>query len=173
MRDRLLYHPPIDNKERMITFLRRHIPKEIKKTSIDNNVHEFERGVQLVRTHISEEQFTDFMYFLDIGRFLQLERDSHHIRHMRQTFPIRALFLEFGRRLHEKNVLNDEKDIFFLFIHEVFDLLSSHIPQPEMLEIAQKIPQRMNAFAYTSGLTLHDHPGHEPSTVPLRDEEYY
>jgi phosphohistidine swiveling domain-containing protein len=173
MRDRLLYHPPIDTNLRMITFLRRHAPSEVKKSPLENNRAEFENGVEQIRNHMTIEQFNDFMSFLKIGRFFQLERDRHHIRHMRQTYPIRALFLEFGRRLTEEHLLNDEKDIFFLFIQEVFDLLSPKASRTKKLEISSKIPNRMNAFAHTSGLTLHYHPGHDPTQVPTRDGEYY
>jgi pyruvate,water dikinase len=57
-----------------------------------------------------------------ITRLLKARDDQRHWVD-RATFTIKRGFLEVSRRLHERGVLDGERDVYFLTVEEVFDVL--------------------------------------------------
>ena len=72
-----------------------------------------------------------------------------------------------------RKILSDERDIFFVFVWEMFDLCSKEIPIDDKLKITTRIENRMTAFTFTSGIVLHKHTGYNPGQKPAKDSEYY
>ena len=51
-----------------------------------------------------------------------------------QSFRFRKIFLEIGKRLEERGILEEKKDVFFLFKEEVFDALKNGNVDMELLK---------------------------------------
>lgn len=173
MRDRLLYLEPLSKEEKMLEFIKKYLTLQAKPSILKRNIEEFKTCVQTLRKLLPVDKVDNFMFYLDVGRFLQMERDNHHHIFLKDTDVVRNIFLELGKRLKGQEILPNERDIFFLFIQEVFKLFSPTVSTIEKMKIVSKIPNRMIAFTYMSKIKLHDRLGYDPNKIPERDGEYY
>jgi phosphohistidine swiveling domain-containing protein len=175
MRDRDLYFEPIGNELGALEFIRRHASPNAQHTSIENNATEIERCLRDIERRSPKEKFEELTFFLNLGKFLQKERDDHHVMWLRNSSVIRELFLEVAARLAQSNLLETEKDIFFLFVPEIYKLVSPETPSGEKRQIVEKIPRRMTALTFTSKIKLHQRKGYNPELTEglEHDEEYF
>lgn len=175
MRDRDLYFEPIGNELGALEFIRRHASPDVCRTSIENNATKIERCLRDIERRSPQEKFEELTFFLNLGKFLQKERDDHHVMWIRNSSVIRELFLEIAARLTQSGLLETEKDIFFLFVPEIYKLVSPETPSTEKRQIAEKIPKRMTALTFTSKIKLHQRKGYNPELTEglEHDEEYF
>jgi phosphohistidine swiveling domain-containing protein len=145
MRDRDLFFDPLDNNERIINLL-------LKQTAMhdvesESNFHKN----RLTILKIMDEQYflskegnydKEFLKYLLLGRQFQIERENHHIIWIRNTGAIRLLLLEIADRLINKGIIKEYKEIFFIQIPEIFDLLNNN----DIPEIEELIKNRKNVF---------------------------
>lgn len=156
MRDRGFYFEPINNEEGMIDFIRRQFPQEgFSEVNLSRNTSILDRGVSDCKRNLDEDSFKDFMFFLSLGRLLHVERDNHHIIWLKNSAPARDLFLKIGGYMKRNGIVDHEKDIFFLTIPEILDLMS-HIQRPDKVEeITGRIPERMKRYSLATKVSLH------------------
>lgn len=173
VRSRLFYHEPISDIEKMLRYIKKYFPKDITIPNVNKNAREYEDCIKKLSSTMPPKKLDELLFYVDLGKFLSEERNNHYYLFMRNTEVIRDLFLELGKRLKEQGLLHDERDIFFLFIQEVFELFNPEIPVSDKQKIVSEIPNRMNAFTYVSKIKLHDRPGYNPNATPIRDDKYY
>jgi hypothetical protein len=173
IRDILFVSEPLNTKEKMIDYVKKHLTRDDKTSKPEENLKDFNGCVEKLRRLLPEVKLDDFFFFLDAGRFMQIERDNHHMKFLKHTDGVRELLLELGRRLKKEELLYHERDVFFLFIHELFQIFIQEVSKTEKEKKVSKIPDRMTALTYVSKLKLHDRPGYDPEKIPERDGEYY
>ena len=157
----------------MLSTIKMYFSKDARFPDLSENLGKFNDCIEKIRFTISKEDFNNLSFYVDLGNFLARERDNHYYIFMRDSKSIRDLFIELGKRLKEQGLLHDERDFFFLFIQEVFDLFSLGVQISDKQVITSKIPNRMNAFTHVSGFKLHERPGYSPEIAPIRDDEFY
>lgn len=169
MRDRDPYFEPLNNPSRMLKYIRSYASPDMKPSQLEENNIKFQRCVQDIRGFMPE----DFIWFVEMGRFLHMERDVHHHLWLKNTIGPRAIFLELGRRLTENGLFYDPKDVFFVFVPEMLELCSETTSAERKRSIVEKVPNRMVANTFVSKIRYHNRPGYNPGAIPQRDNEYY
>jgi len=86
---------------------------------------------------IGKEDKERLEYLIEVGRILKKERDYHHFLWLKNTSVIRDLFLNYGSTLKEKGISEEPRDIFFLWIPEIYDLLEGKLRQEEIRELVK------------------------------------
>jgi phosphohistidine swiveling domain-containing protein len=173
MRDRDFYFEPINTEAAVLEFIKKNVSQEISHTSLEKNAAEVKRCLEEIERVVGKDEVDELVFFLNLGKFLQRERDNHHVMWVRNSHIIRELFLEMARRFMQSGWLETEKDIFFLFAPEIYKLAAPDVLLDEKREIADKIPRRMSALTFVSKLKLHERKGYDTAKAPEPDGEYY
>lgn len=173
MRTRDLYFEVKNSREEMLKFIRSSIDAKPSSVNLTQNRLALEKKMKYLMSVFPDDDYKRLAFYVDLGRFLSRERDNHHHVWLKNTSMMKELILELAKRLKERELIYDEKDIFFLMVPEVFNMFSSSLRPDEKLDIASVIPNRMIAYTYTTKLRLHERPRYNPDATPTEQDEYY
>lgn len=173
MRTRDMYFEVKNSREEMLKFIRSSIDTKPSLVNLSQNKDVFEKNMKYIASILPPNDFKRMSFYIELGRFLNRERDNHHHIWLKNTSMLKELILELAKRLKERALIYAEKDIFFLMMPEVFDIFSDVTNFNEKFEIINAIPNRMIAYTFTTKLKLHQRPGYSPDAVPNEQDEYY
>lgn len=156
IRERDLYFEPISNEISMIGFIRKYAPREKIQIDLCENKEKFLKVMNELKQKSTPELYGKLKFYIEVGRFLHRERDNHHYIWIKNTSIVRKIILSFGETLHKLGVLEDKRDVFFLTLPEILEMLkNSPRSQEKINEVHEKINKRLAHLAEKTRIEFH------------------
>ncbi len=124
MRTRDFYFSPLDDPNRMLSFLRKTVFSSERQMSIDvkTNLKRFDTLIRQLQQILPKEAIK----VLQFAVFLNQHRNEHFYIWIKSTDAVIKYFYIIASFLEEKGILNDKRDIFFLFTWEIVEIIKDH-----------------------------------------------
>jgi phosphohistidine swiveling domain-containing protein len=152
IRERDPYFDPITDQAGMISFIRKFAPRTDIHINLEENKARFDLVMRSVEEKLSA-YIEEFRFLVKVGRTLNRERDNHHHVWVRNLSIVRPFFVNCGKKLKELNIIEHEKDVFFLTLPELIRVMRNQ--DFSKLELPEKINRRIAHLAEKSRLELH------------------
>jgi len=161
VRERDPYFDPISDEVGMFSFIRKFATPHISSINFKENKKNFKNTIEIIKQKLDNEEFDKFEFLLECGRILNRERDNHHYIWIKSISIIRKFFLEVGDKFKKLQLIDHEKDVFFLTIPEIISLLNNPTSVPKE-ELSRKINKRIAHIKEKTKLTLHKEVKEQP-----------
>jgi len=124
MRTRDFYFSPLDDPNRMSSFLRKTVFSSESKMSIDvkANLKRFDTLIREFQQILPEE----VIKLIQFGVFLNQHRNEHFYIWIKNTDAIIKYFRAIASFFEKKGILNEKREIFFLFAWEIIEIIKNH-----------------------------------------------
>ena len=150
MRDRDLYFEPLMDEEGLLRFIIKYFSKDhTKKRTLEENRKLLDTCLITLESKL-KGRWSEFKFYLELGRFLHTERDNHHIFWLRDVAPVREYFARVGKYLNKEGHLKHHKDVFFLQIPEIIELLENGNSKA-----TERIKPRMEKYVSATQIKFH------------------
>lgn len=85
-----------------------------------------------IKKRMEESDKERFEYLVVVGKILKRERDYHHFLWLKNTSVVKDFFLEYGYFLEKKGALDEAKDVFFLWIPEIYNIVEGELEEEKI-----------------------------------------
>ena len=124
MRTRDFYFSPLDDPNRMLSFLRKTVFSLQRTVSIDikANLKRFDTLIRELQQILPKE----VIKLIQFGVFLNQHRNEHFYIWIKNTDTVIKYFHAIASFFEKKGILNQKRDIFFLFAWEIIEIIKDY-----------------------------------------------